>query len=305
MSVVVLGSANVDVIIDVERIPAPGETVLTDHATRGRGGKGNNQAVAASRAGARTVLLCAVGDDESGDYLLGGMRDAEIVTDHARRVAGTTSGTAYVMVDDRAENAIVVVSGANGEMTDLTDAERQVLVDADVLLMQLEIPMPTVLAAARIARAAGTYVMLNAAPYAALADELTEVIDLLIVNEHEAALTAGVDGTPEELGALINQRVPGVLITLGAAGSILCRQDQPPVRITAPTVTAVDTTAAGDTFCGAFAAAKVAGHEEQRCLMLAASAAALAVQRAGAVSSIPNEQEILRAVREYYPPRSQ
>lgn len=300
MTVVVLGSANVDIVIDLERIPGPGETVITEHSGRGRGGKGNNQAVAAARSGAPTIMLAAVGDDDGGSYLLEGMRESGVVTEHVRRVPQTTSGTAYVMVDKHAENAIVVVAGANARMAELTGTEQQVLAGAAVLLMQLEIPMDTVLAAARIARANGTYVMLNAAPYAEMPDELIEVIDLLIVNEHEAALTAGRTGTPEELAAAINERVPDVLITLGAAGSLLSRRGRPPVRVAAPKVLTVDTTGAGDTFCGAYAAAKVAGHDEQRCLELASSAAALAVQREGAVSSIPTADEVQVAVREWY-----
>lgn len=300
MGVVVLGSANVDVVIGLQRIPGPGETVITDRSWRGRGGKGNNQAVAAARAGAATVMLGAVGDDETGDYLLEGMREAGIATSHVRRIADSTSGTAYVMVDERAENAIVVVAGANARMSELTGAEKRVLADADVLLMQLEIPMRTVLDAARTARANGTYVVLNAAPYAAPPEEILDEIDLLIVNEHEAALMAGPHGTPEELGGRITERGPDVLITLGAHGALLCRTGHFPVRISAPEVTAVDTTAAGDTFCGAYAAAKIAGHDQRRCLELAASAAALAVQREGAVASIPTESEILEAARGYY-----
>lgn len=300
MSVVVLGSANVDIVIDLERIPAPGETVITEHSSRGRGGKGNNQAVAAARSAAPTVMLAAVGDDETGEYLLDGMRDSGVVTEYVRRAPQTTSGTAYVMVDKHAENAIVVVAGANSRMVELTAEEQQVIAGAGVLLMQLEIPMATVLAAARIARVHGTYVILNAAPYAEMADELIEVIDLLILNEHEAALAAGRSGTPEELAGEINQRVPEVLITLGAAGSLLSRRGRPPIRVEAPKVSTIDTTGAGDTFCGVYAAAKVAGHAERRCLELASSAAALAVQREGAVASIPTHVEIRAAVREWY-----
>lgn len=300
MSVVVLGSANVDVVIDLDRIPGPGETVITERSTRGRGGKGNNQAAAAARAGAPTTLLAAVGADESGDYLLEGMRESRIQTEHVRRITRAPTGTAYVMVDRHAENAIVVVAGANAALADLTAAEQEALQRADVLLMQLEVPMATVLAAARVARAHGAYVMLNAAPYADLPPQLVDAIDLLILNEHEAALTARTDGTAEHLGAVINERVPHVLITLGAAGAVLCRRHEPPLRVAAPRVTAVDTTGAGDTFCGVFAAAKVAGHPERRCLELATSAAALAVQREGAVAAIPTELEIQDAVREFY-----
>ena len=300
MSVVILGSANLDVVIELDRIPGPGETVLTDAAGRGRGGKGNNQAVAAARAGAPTIFLGAVGTDESGDFLLEGQREAGIDVGHVRRIADAPSGTAYVMLDRRAENAIVVVAGANGRLTELTDAERDVLRRADALLMQLEVPMETVVEAAAETKRAGGYVVLNAAPYADLPDELITHLDLLMVNEHEAALAAGRDGTPEELAAAIGQRVPDVLITLGAAGSLLARRGADPVRITAPQVQAVDTTGAGDTFAGAYVAATVAGLPERQRLEYAAAAAALAVQRPGAVASIPVAGEIEDAVRRYF-----
>lgn len=304
MGIVVLGSANVDVVIGLERIPGPGETVITEESGRGRGGKGNNQAIAAARAGALTTFIGAVGSDDTGDYLLEGLHDAGIGTELVRRCDDVTSGTAYVMVDERAENAIVVVAGANARLTDLSHDEQRALEQAEVLLMQLEVPMRTVIGAARTTRAAGGYVMLNAAPYADLPDELIEHLDLLIVNEHEAALTAGVsEGTrsPEELAEAITRRIPDVLITLGAEGSLLVRRGHDPVRVRAPKVDAVDTTAAGDTFVGAYAAAKVQGLDELRCLQLASSAAALAVQRPGAVASIPQRSEIDTALREYYP----
>ncbi|WP_225984225.1 ribokinase [Epidermidibacterium keratini] len=300
MSVVILGSANVDVIIELDRIPGPGETVLTDASDRGRGGKGNNQAIAAARAGAPTVFLGAVGADESGDFLLEAQREAGIDVTHVRRIEDAPSGTAYVMVDSRAENAIVVVAGANGQLLSLTDAEREVLRGADALLMQLEVPMATVLEAAAQTKRAGGYVVLNAAPYAELPDELIANLDLLMVNEHEAALAAGRSGTPEELAATIGERVPDVLITLGAAGSLLQRRGSDPVRINAPKVDAVDTTGAGDTFAGAYVAATVAGLPEQGRLEYAAAAAALAVQRPGAVASIPRADEIQDAVRRYF-----
>lgn len=300
MSVVVLGSANVDVVIGLERIPNPGETVITDDSRQGRGGKGNNQAVAAARSGAPTAFLGAVGADESGDFLLSGMHEAGIDTSLVRRTTTVTSGTAYVMVDQHAQNAIVVVAGANSRMSDLTPAEQRAVAAADVLLMQLEIPMHTVVAAAKTARAAGTYVMLNAAPYAELPAELIDSIDLLIVNEHEAALTAGINGTAEQLAQRITERIPDVLITLGAAGALLYRRGSAPVRVQAPKVRAVDTTGAGDTFCGAYAAAKVSGVDERQALELAASAAALAVQTPGAAASIPTRERIHQAHRSYY-----
>lgn len=298
--VVILGSANVDVIIELQRIPAPGETVITDTAGRGRGGKGNNQAIAAARAGAETVFLGAVGQDDGADLLLDGQRESGIDTSQVRRVADAPSGTAYVMVDEHGENAIVVVGGANSRLLDLTDAERETLRGAAVLLMQLEVPMPTVIEAARVTKEAGGYVALNASPYAELPDELIANLDMLILNEHEAALTAGSDGSPEELAKAVGRLVPDVLITLGGRGSLLARSGHDTVRVTAPTVDVVDTTGAGDTFAGAYIAATVSGLDARRCLEFASAASALAVQRPGAVGAIPYATEIDDALARYF-----
>lgn len=300
MSVVVLGSANLDISIALKRIPSPGETVLTDTVRRGCGGKGANQAVAAARAGAPTAFLGALGNDDAAELLIGGLCDAGVDVSSVRRTDGP-SGTAYVMIDENGENAIVVVGGANAEYTNLTPAEAQKIRDADVLLMQLEVPMPTVIAAARIAQEAGVQVMLNAAPYADLPAELLELLDLLIVNEHEAALSAGTKGAPEAIAGTILQRVPSVLITLGAEGSLLVGCDQEPVRMSAPTVKVVDTTGAGDTFSGAYAAAAIEEKSLPDRLRFASAAAALAVQKHGAVDSIPVRAQIDDALATYYP----
>ncbi|PRZ42747.1 ribokinase [Antricoccus suffuscus] len=300
MSVVVLGSANLDVVIALQRIPSPGETVLTDTISRGCGGKGANQAVAVARSGAPTTFLGAVGNDDAGRMLLDGLAGAGADVSAVRRTDGS-SGTAYVMVDAQGENAIVVIGGANAGYTDLTEAEADIIRRADVLLMQFEVPIETVTAAASIARAAGVQVMLNAAPYAELPADLLENLDLLIVNEHEAALSAGTQGTPEEVATVILGSVPGVLITLGAAGSLLATRGTEPVRINAPHVTAVDTTGAGDTFSGAYAAATVEGLPAVERLRFASAAAALAVQERGAVDAIPDRARIDEALRHYYP----
>lgn len=302
MGVVVLGSANLDVMIALQRIPAPGETVLTDTVERGCGGKGANQAVAASRAGAATSFLGAVGDDDAGRMLLDGLSGAGVDTSAVRRSDGP-SGTAYVMVDAHGENAIVVVGGANAGYTELTAAEADRIRRADVLLMQLEVPVETVTAAAEIARAAGVFVVLNAAPYADLPAELLDRLDLLILNQHEAALSAGMSAPPDELADVILGSVPGVLITLGADGSLLATRDSEPVRIAAPRVRVVDTTGAGDTFAGAYAAAIVEGMSVSERLRFAGAAAALAVQEHGAVSAIPDRARIDEALARFYPRR--
>ncbi|MEO6956029.1 MAG: ribokinase [Antricoccus sp.] len=291
MSVVVLGSANVDVTINLERVPSPGETVLTDSSGRGAGGKGSNQAIAAARAGAPTQFIGAVGTDSDGDFMLRTLSNAGVDVSLTRRVDAPT-GTAYVMLERGGENAIVVVAGANGELLELTGAEQEAIAAADVLLMQLETPMPTVLQAAACAHAAGVKVVLNAAPFAQLPEQLLKDIDLLNVNEHEAALALDVagtadSGTPEQVARALAQRVSEVLITLGADGSLYLASDGAAISTTAPRVKVIDTTGAGDTFIGAYCAAIVAGLDQVECLQFATSAAGLAVQSIGAATAIP------------------
>ncbi|MET0806863.1 MAG: ribokinase [Lacisediminihabitans sp.] len=284
-SVTIVGSANMDIVFGVERIPGPGETLLATSAAKYPGGKGLNQAVAAARAGAPTGFIGAVGNDDHGEQLLATMADDGIETALVRRSAADT-GQALIMVDARAENAIVVSSGANADVVALTDPERTHLRAAGVLLMQLEVPLDTVREAASVAHAAGVTVMLNAAPARDLPAELLADLDVLIVNEHEACLL----GRSDELAAAsatLAAQVPRLIVTLGSAGSVLYEHGAELTRVPAPRVTAVDTTGAGDTFCGAFAAAIATGVGFAPAAEFATVAAALSVQAVGAVPSIP------------------
>lgn len=301
MSVVVLGSANVDVTINLERVPTPGETVLTDSSGRGAGGKGSNQAIAAARAGAPTRFIGAVGIDTDGEFMLRTLSNAGVDVSLTRQVDAPT-GTAYVMVEREGENAIVVVAGANSKLLQLTAAERAAIAAADVLLMQLETPIETVMQAAACAHTAGVKVVLNAAPFAQLPAQLLKNIDVLNVNEHEAALALGAvgeseSGTPEQVARALAQRIPEVLITLGAEGSLHLASDGTVISTAAPRVKVIDTTGAGDTFIGAYCAAIVAGLDQVQCLEFATSAAALAVQSVGAAGSIPDIDAIHAAMR--------
>ena len=185
-AVIVVGSANVDQVFRVARIPAPGETVLSTGLTTARGGKGQNQAVAAARAGASTAFVVALGVDGFGDLTRAGLVDDGIDTALVRAVDAPT-GTALIAVDDRGENTIIVEAGANAALLDLSEADAAAIAAASVLVMQLEIPLETVVAAAGIARTAGTTVVLNAAPIRDLPDALLGLVDILVVNEHEAA----------------------------------------------------------------------------------------------------------------------
>lgn len=300
--VVVVGSANLDLVYRVPRIPGPGETLLATSASEHEGGKGNNQVIAAARSGAAATFIAALGDDSAAGRLERTL-DAAGVRILTRR-ADAPTGTALITVDDAGENAIVVNSGANALLTELTVGERVAIEATDTLLMQLEIPLETVAAAARCAHAAGVRVVLNAAPARELPDSLLELIDLLVVNEHEAMLLAGGTGESsaalpvaalaEALAAELLTRVRSVVITLGAEGALVAERDAAPILLPAARVTAVDTTGAGDTFCGALVAALSLGRTLPEACEFAAIAAAISVQRAGAVPSIPMADEIDR-----------
>lgn len=287
--VVVVGSANVDLVLAVQRIPGPGETVLATRLTRGAGGKGANQAVAAARAGAATAFVASLGSDEAGrmlrDALTGAGVELGLVT-----TTGTPTGTAVITVDAAGENAITVAPSANAELVLSPESTAAVRVAA-VVLAQLEIPFGTV----RDAAAASRYFILNAAPAAELGDDLLAHVDLLVVNEHEAAVVAGPDR------AALLKRVPAAVVTLGGEGAVVLRRGMDEVRVPAIEVDVVDTTAAGDTFCGVLAAALAQGAPLLDAVRRATAAASLSVQTAGAIPSVPHGDAIDARYAEVYP----
>lgn len=296
--VVVVGSANVDLVVDVPRHPAGGETILGGDLRRTPGGKGANQAVAAARAGgADTTFVGALGRDESGELLLASLGGAGVRTDTVERVDAPT-GTALITVSPDGENAIVVAPGANSRVR-VGAAQARRIAAADVVLAQLEIPLDAVVAAAR-ERREGALFVLNAAPSRDLPDALWDQLDVLVVNEHEAADLAGPGSgaaTPEELAAALLARVPAVVVTLGAAGSLVAARGADAVRVPAAEVAAVDTTGAGDTYCGVLAAALagsgLAGSGLLRAAGLAGAAGALAVTRPGAQDAVPDAADVV------------
>ncbi|HRQ00905.1 MAG TPA: ribokinase [Terrimesophilobacter sp.] len=288
--IVMVGSANMDIVLGVERIPAPGETVLATSLAKHPGGKGLNQAVAAARAGATTTMIGAVGTDENGNELETVMTEAGIDARMLRHVAEPT-GTAMISVDTTGENAIIVASGANATITTLTDNELDAVRGATVLLMQLELPISAVTQAARAARSAGGTVMLNAAPALEVPDELIDALDYLIVNEHEATVLSG-EADLSDASRSLADRVNRLVVTLGTQGSELWDAGKLIATVPARRVTAVDTTGAGDTFCGAFAAAISQGRDFESAARFATAAAALSVQTHGAVPSIPHREQI-------------
>lgn len=286
--IVVVGSANMDLVGVAARLPLPGETVLGDDFVMMPGGKGANQAIAAARAGGHAVFLGAIGSDSFGVTLNARLNSAGVDTAHLRISYGA-SGVAVIMVDRAGENSILVSPGANSTFTGLSETEEQVIAGGDVLLCQQEIPVGTVTAACRAARAGGTRTVLNAAPARELPAELLANVDLLVVNESEAQAITGT-ATPDVPGLLA--LVPRVVLTLGGDGSRYAERDGRDEHVPAHAVEAVDTTAAGDAFTAALAVAWGEGRDLLEAVRWATAAGAVCVQRLGASSALPTRAEI-------------
>ncbi|MGB2567515.1 ribokinase [Micromonospora citrea] len=286
--VVVVGSANMDLVGTGPTLPRPGETVLGSDFVMVPGGKGANQAIAAARAGASCAFLGALGSDAFGVTLRARITAAGVDTGQLRVVYGA-SGVALVMVNTDGENAILVTPGANASFLGLTDSELDAVRQADVLVAQVEIPLETVTAAAVAARRAGTRVILNAAPARPLPDELLAAVDLLVVNETEAqALTGRGRDEPEALLEL----VPRAVLTLGGEGAWYVDRDGVRTHVPAVKVDVVDSTAAGDAFTAALAVAWGEGREVRDAVRWAAAAGAACVRRLGASVALPHRAEI-------------
>jgi ribokinase len=244
--------------------------------------------VAAARSGARTAFVGAVGDDEGGRSLLRTLADEDVDLSAVATV-GSGTGRAIVVVQPSGENTIFVVPGGNHEVT-LDDAARRVLSSSRVVLAQLEVPVPVVAEGLRVAREAGALVMLNAAPAAPLDEDVLRMVDLLVVNEHEAATLGGRED-PLAAAEVLARQVARTVVTLGAEGAVMVTGDGASERVAALPARPVDTTAAGDTFVGYLAAAAAERLPWTEGLRRSAAAAALTVERPGAVPSIPTLSE--------------
>ena len=282
---VVLGSLNMDLVIRTPHLPRPGETLLGSGFATSQGGKGANQAIAAARAGASVAMIGAVGTDAFGDQLAATLAENGVDTVLLRRLDGP-SGIAVITVDDGAENTIVVASGANALLEPLTNGDEQAIRGASFLVMQLEVPVETVTAAAAIAASAGVPVLLNPSPVRPLPPELLAAVTVLVVNEGEAAA----------LGEQSLSGVPHLVTTLGSAGARYRGPDGVTASALPPPVQPVDTTGAGDAFAGALAVAWAAGADPQTALRRACAAGALATTRPGAGVSAPTRSDIDRVV---------
>lgn len=266
--VLVLGSLNLDLVTRVRQQPRPGETVRGEGLRRMAGGKGANQAAAAAAAGAQVRMIGAVGEDDAGSAYVARLEARGVDTSGIAVLPGEVTGTALIVVDERGENAIVVVAGANGRVgADALDPVDR-LDEGDVLLVQLEVPLPTVAEACRRAAARGARVVLNLAPVADLPEDVIAVADPLVVNEHEAA-------------SLGEARPASLATTHGAAGA-----DWDDLHVpAAPVAEVVDSTGAGDAFCGALAAALADGADRRTALEVAVAAGAEACAYEGAQRS--------------------
>ncbi|MFJ2920936.1 ribokinase [Streptomyces sp. NPDC087307] len=291
----VVGSANADLVVGVERRPAPGETVLGSDLAVHPGGKGGNQAVAAARLGARTALLARVGDDAHGRLLLESQRAAGVDTTGVL-VGGAPTGVALITVDPSGDNSIVVSPGANARLApEDIRAAGALFGAARVVSVQLEIPLETVAEVAG-AMSAGTRLVLNPSPPAPLPEHVLAVCDPLVVNEHEARFMLGgaAGATPEEWARTLLRLGPrSVVVTLGAAGALVAdTRGGDVVRVPSPVVEAVDTTGAGDAFTAALAWRLGRGEGLAEAAAFAVRVGAAAVTRRGAQASFPTAEEV-------------
>ena len=295
--IVVIGSCNTDMVIKANRLPVPGETVLGGTFLMNPGGKGANQAVAVARLGGQSIFISKTGNDIFGRQSVELYNSEGINTEHMSSDSKHPSGVALITVDSNGENCIVVASGANAHLTpaDIEKA-KDVIISSDILLMQLEIPLETVEYATNIAVKNGVKVILNPAPAQFLPSSIMNNIYMITPNEVEAEILSGIKVTDLASAkaaaiAISNKGVKNVVITLGAKGAFIKENDLFH-HVSAYTVDAVDTTAAGDTFNGAVCVALAEGKTLKEAVDFASKASAITVTQVGAQSSIPYRKEL-------------
>jgi ribokinase len=295
--ILIIGSSNTDMVIKTDQLPLPGETVLGGNFFMNAGGKGANQAVAAARLGGQVTLVTKLGDDIFGKQALDGFKKENINTRYVFFDQYSPSGTALIMVNNEGENCIAVAPGANANLlaADIDQAEE--INDAEIILIQLEIPLETVSYVAKKVKAFQCKLVINPAPAQKLSDEILDGLFLITPNETEAFLLTGIKVSDENtaFGAadlLIKKGVQHVIITMGSSGAVFRDQHQK-FSTSAPVVKALDTTAAGDVFNGALAVALTEDKNWKQALEFAVKAASISVTRIGAQSSAPYRKEII------------
>ena len=296
--ILVIGSLNIDMVMRVDHMPVAGETILCDGMKLVAGGKGANQACAAGRLGTDVTMLGAIGNDSHGEMQRDSLQRSGVDVSGLITKESVSTGTAFITVNKEGNNSIVVVQGANAQFTpEDIEAHRDLLEECEIVILQLEIPMDTVLYAVKLARTLGKTVILDPAPVPEhFPEELYQYVDIIKPNESELSRLTGIADAQnhlEEAVQIVKDRgVKNVLVTLGGDGVYLDTENEPPVHIPAKKVEVVDTTAAGDTFTGYFIAATIEGRSIQEALRMAAKASSIAVSRPGATPSIPEAEEV-------------
>ena len=294
--IIVIGSANTDMVVKSKKLPLPGETILGGTFFMNAGGKGANQAVAAARLGGNVTLVAKVGNDIFGKQTIDGLNKEGIKTDYVFVDEETPSGTALIMVNKEGENCIVVAPGANARLLPEDIDNVKSIADAEIILMQLEIPMETIEAVSRIAKTNQQKLVINPAPAQPLSDELLNGLFLVTPNETEAFLLTGIKvhdvaTASQAANIFLNKGVQNVIITLGKQGAYF-QNSNLKLKIDAPVVQAMDTTAAGDTFSGALTVAITEKMNWKDAIQFAVKAASISVTRMGAQASVPYRKEI-------------
>jgi len=292
-NILVVGSLNADLVVSTPRFPQPGETISGEDLRVIPGGKGGNQAVAASRLGANVSMLGRVGRDNFGDFLLDNLKANYVDTQLIQRDDAST-GTATIIVDANGQNSIVLSAGANGKVSS-SDVEHASFSDFSLLLLQLEIPAPTVLSAATLAKKNGVRVILNPAPAKELPNELISLADYIIPNETELSLLTGmkvndIPSAEKAAHALLNKGAKNVIVTLGSKGAFIVN-DETNTHVETYKVDVVDTTAAGDAFIGGFASILDSSNLLDA-VRYGCACGALATTKFGAQPSLPTNEEV-------------
>ena len=298
--ILVIGSLNIDMVMKVDHMPTVGETILCDGMKLVAGGKGANQACAAGRLGTDVTMLGAIGNDSHGEMQRDSLQRSGVDVSGLITKERVSTGTAFITVNKEGNNSIVVVQGANAQFTpEDIEAHRDLLEECEIVILQLEIPMDTVLYAVKLARTLGKTVILDPAPVPEhFPEELYQYVDIIKPNESELSRLTGIADTQNHLEEAVqivkDHGVKNVLVTLGGDGVYLDTENESPVHIPAKKVEVVDTTAAGDSFTAALAAMLLEGKTLKEAAEFANQVSAIVVTREGAQDSIPTLQEVLR-----------